>query len=236
MRCVVEVACEDIDWIQNVEPNAEELAYRDNVIEHCLPNLDNCPSRQIEVLGAKKVLNCNWKNKRSVGHRCVKDEDGLPCCQTLAEVRDKIRIAVTTLLVAVLPSIPCISRWLSCIDCMGWWLLGKLCHNIFDRAFARAYPLAARLVQLVPNILTNDAADDDDDEAPNQDGWGQRGGREAPKSKGVKVRGGARSWSAELLTREGRAIGPGDLKRGAVCKRKARERGGGRRVGGPRWG
>ena len=63
---MVEVACEDIDWLQNVEPNAEDLAYRDNVIEHCLPNLGNCTSRQSEDLGAKKVLNCNWKTKEAL--------------------------------------------------------------------------------------------------------------------------------------------------------------------------
>ena len=110
------------------------------MIQMCLPDLAAMPGREKQILAALDVLNGQYDRNR-VAHHCVIDPGiGSPCCSCLGEAKEKIEKAITRLLVAARPPIPCTTRWLTTLLNTGWWALGCVVHSLFPRAFLVAFP------------------------------------------------------------------------------------------------
>ena len=124
-KCVADIAGTNPDWKQSIPPDETVQDLHERIVNFCIPDLAAHPGRRAEVSNALKTLNGDWGNKSAVEHRCRKIDDlGNLCCRSLDEVRAKIRRAVATLLLAYLPVVPCLTRWLTCCQSFGWWLLG----------------------------------------------------------------------------------------------------------------
>ena len=131
------------------------------------PNLRNNPRRREHVMAAISDLNIGRWSCVTVGHACRKLANGRPCCRTLADAKLKIKQAIFCLLFMVMPSIPCESRWLTCVDTIGWWVFGCCCYQLLNRGFIAASPGAAKRLGVndlhIPpiNDQLDEQADDD---------------------------------------------------------------------------
>ena len=170
-RAVVDLATSDPDWSQGLDPDPVEEELHTAIVKLCMPGLKHeSVARQAEVKEATGVLNHGWDDERRLGHRCKKDEDGIPCCSTIEQVMEKIKWAVTILLLWCVPPIPCITRWLVTHLTFGWWGLGCRLNKLFIRAFLLVYPLAAGFLQVrVEDIRPREETDSEDDIVKGED-------------------------------------------------------------------
>ena len=111
------------------------------------------------------------QKRRGAEHRCRRLRNGSPCCSTYGEAVGKVREAITLLLLSVLPNIPCLARWLESLSSLGWWALGMMCHGIFNRAFARAYPTIATALQVPAHLLEGNPDDVEDEQNIADEDW-----------------------------------------------------------------
>ena len=87
------------------------------------------------------MLNANW-GMDALGHTCVMERRGdllVPCCKSIDDVIYKMKWALVTLIFWYLPTIPCLTRWLTVYANHGWYVLGALVHNLLPRAYIEAF-------------------------------------------------------------------------------------------------
>ena len=107
-------------------------------IRFVMPGLDSKPKVMAALQDLLAVINGSCTHK-AVPHCCILDSSGRPCCQTLAQVKRKIRVAVRNFLLAHKPQIPCTTRWLTVLPTCGFWVVGMLVCNLYSRGFLRAF-------------------------------------------------------------------------------------------------
>ena len=66
----------------------------------------------------------------------------------MEDVRHKIKAAIVTLYFWCMPPIPCETRWLTCLGCSGWWLLGCLVHGLCIAGYAAAWGKAGQVLRI----------------------------------------------------------------------------------------
>lgn len=122
-------------YVHGVAPDAECVARAQLIVEHCsgAPIDDVVGPRAERLRACLAMLNGDWHSE-IVTHFCV---EGCPCGANglgdEAASRETIVEAMLDLLVSTRPPRPAVNRWGKQLPCMGWWLMGILCHRLFPR-------------------------------------------------------------------------------------------------------
>lgn len=146
-QAVVAEALSDVKWDPFCGPPDGQQELHKRVIKLTCPELCQHPRVQRDVEAALQVLNGRW-DRRPMAHHCVLASGGVPCCANETIAREKVTQALLDLLLTAKPKIPCTTRWLTTVNCVGWWSLGCMVSSIFPRAFLRLFQAPASAAQL----------------------------------------------------------------------------------------
>jgi hypothetical protein len=139
-HAVLSQALSDVSWFPVGGPPAHHVALHHRVIRLCLPDVTHHATRLKAVDSALQVLNGDW-SRPSVAHHCVLNSSGQPCCRDIHEVKEKVKKAITKLLLGAKPPVPCSSRR-GCAQPFG-----KLYKHNGATAFGKSRALAATCLQ-----------------------------------------------------------------------------------------
>ena len=128
-------------WHMTCGADPELLRAHEVAVDLCLPSRWSQPARSADIDESLAVLNYKWTSEQ-VGHCCRLIRRGRTtryCCSTMDDVVDAIKIAIVVLIMHQMPSVPCLSRWLTVFCSGGYYLLGSLLHNLLPRGYRRAF-------------------------------------------------------------------------------------------------
>ncbi len=86
----------------------------------------------------------------------------------MGDAIEKIKRGVSLLLFSYAPPEPVTSRWLTCLNCAGWFLRAILVHNLLPRAYASAFGSMGEAINIAQELLDG-PPDNDDDPQPDDD-------------------------------------------------------------------
>ena len=105
----------NLQWEQFGGPPPGEQDMHQRIFALCRPGVKPHlkPRRWRNVRWALQILNGRWKGIRIWHHCTVDPETGRPCCNSPGAAQDKVKRALTILLFACEPDLPCTTRWLT---------------------------------------------------------------------------------------------------------------------------
>ena len=150
-------------WERGLEPDMELVRLHRRTLEFYLPNgFHKRPWKDMQQ--AVDFWNCDWLGPPT--HRCRRDKHGEVCCPDAASFRANARKSAHILLLSCKPNRLCLSRWVKCVEGVGWFGLGLHVHKLFSRAWEAIAAPHLRDVEDQEALFGDVAADDED---PNED-------------------------------------------------------------------